>query len=473
MIEQIPSVDDPTLGDLGSALAAVVGTENVDVGEQINEDDTHDECLTVAGVRPAAVVRPATTAEVAAIVRSRASDGVAAHRTRLGHRAVRSLHPGRGRRRRVVRADGDDPRDRPREPRRRRPTGRDPAPARRGAAAARSRLSGVPRRELGVARRQRRHERRRDARGEVRRDPPPGARPHRRARHRRGAAHRRQVRQGDDGLRPDTADHRVRGHAGARDRGRPPAVSPPGARGHAAGAVHHARRDRRRRAPHRRQRHRPADRRVHRSHRHGRHREGRRPRPRRSSRRSGTGPRLPRRGPRAASRRPARRGRRGARHAHQRPRRARRLRAARPCRRAADRGAGSGRSGRPRPPAPTTSSTWSCPGPASRRTWQRSPTPVPPPGSVIVACGHAGDGNVHLSVYQPDDEVRHELLHALFAARQRARRCDLRRARHRTGQDAVVRGAGGPDQGRPAAADQGVLRPAGILNPGAIFSATA
>src|SRR5688500_15882201 len=68
MIEQIPSVDDPTLGDLGSALAAVVGTENVDVGEQINEDDTHDECLTVAGARPAAVVRPATTAEVAAIV---------------------------------------------------------------------------------------------------------------------------------------------------------------------------------------------------------------------------------------------------------------------------------------------------------------------------------------------------------------------------------------------------------------------
>ena len=36
----------------------------------------------------------------------------------------------------------------------------------------------------------------------------------------------------------------------------------------------------------------------------------------------------------------------------------------------------------------------------------RSPTPVPPPAASIVACGHAGDGNVHLSVYQPDDEVR-------------------------------------------------------------------
>ena len=68
MIGQIPVVDDPTLGDLGSALAAVVGAENVDLGKHVREDDTHDECLTVAGARPAAVVRPATTAEVAGIV---------------------------------------------------------------------------------------------------------------------------------------------------------------------------------------------------------------------------------------------------------------------------------------------------------------------------------------------------------------------------------------------------------------------
>jgi glycolate oxidase len=32
----------------------------------------------------------------------------------------------------------------------------------------------------------------------------------------------------------------------------------------------------------------------------------------------------------------------------------------------------------------------------------------------IAGCGHAGDGNVHLGVFQPDPEVRHRLLHALF-----------------------------------------------------------
>ena len=30
--------------------------------------------------------------------------------------------------------------------------------------------------------------------------------------------------------------------------------------------------------------------------------------------------------------------------------------------------------------------------------------------------GHAGDGNIHLSVFQPDDEVRHRVMHAIIAA---------------------------------------------------------
>ena len=33
----------------------------------------------------------------------------------------------------------------------------------------------------------------------------------------------------------------------------------------------------------------------------------------------------------------------------------------------------------------------------------------------IAGCGHVGDGNVHLSVYQADDEKRHRFLHELFA----------------------------------------------------------
>ena len=37
-------------------------------------------------------------------------------------------------------------------------------------------------------------------------------------------------------------------------------------------------------------------------------------------------------------------------------------------------------------------------------------------GSLVVGCGHAGDGNVHLSVFQPDPDVRHGLVHDILAA---------------------------------------------------------
>jgi glycolate oxidase len=37
-------------------------------------------------------------------------------------------------------------------------------------------------------------------------------------------------------------------------------------------------------------------------------------------------------------------------------------------------------------------------------------------GSLIVGCGHAGDGNVHFSIYQGDAEVRSRALHDVFAA---------------------------------------------------------
>jgi glycolate oxidase len=33
----------------------------------------------------------------------------------------------------------------------------------------------------------------------------------------------------------------------------------------------------------------------------------------------------------------------------------------------------------------------------------------------VAGCGHVGDGNVHLSVYQADDAKRHDFLHELFA----------------------------------------------------------
>jgi glycolate oxidase len=40
-------------------------------------------------------------------------------------------------------------------------------------------------------------------------------------------------------------------------------------------------------------------------------------------------------------------------------------------------------------------------------------------GSFVVGCGHAGDGNVHLSVFQRDPQARHALLHDIFAAGMR------------------------------------------------------
>lgn len=36
-------------------------------------------------------------------------------------------------------------------------------------------------------------------------------------------------------------------------------------------------------------------------------------------------------------------------------------------------------------------------------------------GSRVFGCGHAGDGNIHFSVYEPDDERREHLLHEIYA----------------------------------------------------------
>jgi glycolate oxidase len=37
-------------------------------------------------------------------------------------------------------------------------------------------------------------------------------------------------------------------------------------------------------------------------------------------------------------------------------------------------------------------------------------------GTFVAGCGHAGDGNVHLSVYKPDPEERSAVLRQLFEA---------------------------------------------------------
>ncbi|HEX6419149.1 MAG TPA: FAD-linked oxidase C-terminal domain-containing protein [Acidimicrobiales bacterium] len=55
--------------DLVGRLAAVVGDDHVLAGEAVKDDYTHDEALTVMPQRPLAVVLPATTDEVAAVLR--------------------------------------------------------------------------------------------------------------------------------------------------------------------------------------------------------------------------------------------------------------------------------------------------------------------------------------------------------------------------------------------------------------------
>jgi glycolate oxidase len=63
--------------DLVAEFSAVVGVDHVDAGDAISEDDCHDECLTVPAVRPAAVVHPASTAEVAAVLALASQHGTA------------------------------------------------------------------------------------------------------------------------------------------------------------------------------------------------------------------------------------------------------------------------------------------------------------------------------------------------------------------------------------------------------------
>jgi len=57
------------MGDVAGLLAEVVGAPHVSSGDAISPDYDHDECLTVVPVRPLAVARPGSTEEVSAILR--------------------------------------------------------------------------------------------------------------------------------------------------------------------------------------------------------------------------------------------------------------------------------------------------------------------------------------------------------------------------------------------------------------------
>jgi len=57
------------MADLEARLLEVLAPQHVQFGDAVGEDYTHDEALTAAPVRPLAVVRPGSTADVAAIAR--------------------------------------------------------------------------------------------------------------------------------------------------------------------------------------------------------------------------------------------------------------------------------------------------------------------------------------------------------------------------------------------------------------------
>ena len=80
-------------------------------------------------------------------------------------------------------------------------------------------------------------------------------------------------------------------------------------------------------------------------------------------------------------------------------------------------------------------------------------------GSLVVGCGHAGDGNVHLSVFQPDVDVRKDVVGRILRAG-----ADLGGAvsgEHGIGTEkkAYLAAIEGPGQARPHAPHQGRLRP--------------
>jgi glycolate oxidase len=62
--------------DVVGRLEGVLPADRVLHGEQIGEDYTHDECLTVAAVTPAVVVCPESTAEVAEVLRLADAEGI-------------------------------------------------------------------------------------------------------------------------------------------------------------------------------------------------------------------------------------------------------------------------------------------------------------------------------------------------------------------------------------------------------------
>jgi glycolate oxidase len=93
-------------------------------------------------------------------------------------------------------------------------------------------------------------------------------------------------------------------------------------------------------------------------------------------------------------------------------------------------------------------------------------------GSLVVGCGHAGDGNVHLSVFQKDAEVRHDLIHDIFAAGMALGGAISGEHGIGTEKKAYVAELEDPVKLGLMRRIKAVFDPHGILNPGTIFDAS-
>ena len=95
-----------SMSDIIEIVIGIVGEPNVSVGDAIREDHTHDECLTVDGVVPLAVVCPADHGRGGGCPPGVRRAARGCHGARGRHRVVGRMHSDGRRDRHLVRTDG-------------------------------------------------------------------------------------------------------------------------------------------------------------------------------------------------------------------------------------------------------------------------------------------------------------------------------------------------------------------------------